>query len=100
MFMLTPIALGSWWAVPVFLLYFLILVWRILNEGKVLRRNLPGYYEYCKKIPYRFLLSGKFIPKTQATSSCEERVESREGYSASGRIRPLRIVLYYLDAFL
>jgi protein-S-isoprenylcysteine O-methyltransferase Ste14 len=55
MFLLTPIALGSWWAVPIFLLYIPILVWRILNEEKVLRRDLPGYYEYCKKMPYRLL---------------------------------------------
>jgi protein-S-isoprenylcysteine O-methyltransferase Ste14 len=33
MYLLTPIALGSWWAVPVFSLYIPILVWRILNEG-------------------------------------------------------------------
>jgi len=55
MFLLTPIALGSWWAVPIFLLYIPILVWRILNEEKVLLRDLPGYYEYCSKMPYRLL---------------------------------------------
>ena len=55
MFLLTPIALGSWWAVPIFLLYIPILVWRILNEEKVLRRDLPGYSEYCKKMPYRLV---------------------------------------------
>lgn len=55
MILLTPIALGSWWAVPVFLLYIPILVWRILNEEKVLLRDLPGYYEYCSNMPYRLL---------------------------------------------
>ncbi len=40
MFVLTPIALGSWWATPVFLLYIPILVWRILNEEKVLLKDL------------------------------------------------------------
>ena len=55
MFLLTPIALGSWRAVPIFLLYIPILVWRILNEEKVLQRDLPGYYEYCRKMPYRLL---------------------------------------------
>jgi protein-S-isoprenylcysteine O-methyltransferase Ste14 len=55
MLLLTPIALGSWWAVTVFLLYIPIMVWRIFNEEKVLLRDLPGYYEYCMKKPYRLL---------------------------------------------
>jgi len=55
MFLLTPIALGSWWGVPVFLLYIPIMVWRILNEEKVLLRDLPGYYEYCMNKHYRLL---------------------------------------------
>jgi len=55
MILLTPIALGSWWAVPFFLLYIPIYVWRILNEEKVLIRDLPGYLEYCQKRRYRLL---------------------------------------------
>jgi protein-S-isoprenylcysteine O-methyltransferase Ste14 len=55
MWLLTPLSLGSWWALPFFLLYIPILVWRILNEEKVLLRDLPGYYEYRIKRPYRLL---------------------------------------------
>jgi protein-S-isoprenylcysteine O-methyltransferase Ste14 len=55
MYLLTPIALGSWWAVPIFLSYIPILMWRIFNEEKVLLRDLPGYYEYCQKRRYRLL---------------------------------------------
>ena len=55
MYLLTPIALGSWWAVLVFSLYIPLLVWRILNEEKVLLRNLPGYYDYCQKMRYRLV---------------------------------------------
>lgn len=55
MFVLTPIALGSWWAIPVFLLYIPILAWRILNEEKVLLKDLPGYREYYQKTRYRLL---------------------------------------------
>jgi len=55
MYLLTPIALGSWWAVPVFALYIPILVWRIYSEEKVLLRDLPGYNEYCQKRRYRLL---------------------------------------------
>jgi protein-S-isoprenylcysteine O-methyltransferase Ste14 len=55
MFLLTPIALGSWLALPVFFLYIPIIIFRILNEEKVLRRGLPGYSEYCKKRRYRLI---------------------------------------------
>lgn len=53
--LLTPVALGSWWAVPVFSLYIPVLIWRIFNEERVLLRDLPGYREYCMKIPYRLV---------------------------------------------
>jgi protein-S-isoprenylcysteine O-methyltransferase Ste14 len=55
MYLLTPIALGSWWAVTIFSLYIPLLIWRILNEEKVLMRDLPGYYEYCQERRYRLL---------------------------------------------
>ncbi len=55
MFLLTPIALGSWRTEPVFLLYIPIIVWRIAGEEKMLRRDLPGYDAYCRKMPYRLL---------------------------------------------
>ncbi len=53
MIVLTPIALGSWRAIPVFLIYIPILTWRILSEEKVLLRDLAGYREYCLKKRYR-----------------------------------------------
>jgi protein-S-isoprenylcysteine O-methyltransferase Ste14 len=55
MYILTPIALGSWWAVLIFSLYIPLLVWRILNEEKVLLRDLPGYHDYCQKMRYRLV---------------------------------------------
>jgi len=55
MYLLTPIALGSWWAVPIFSLNILIFIWRIQNEEKILLRDLPGYYEYCQERHYRLL---------------------------------------------
>jgi protein-S-isoprenylcysteine O-methyltransferase Ste14 len=47
MYLMTPTALGSWLAVPVFSLYAPIMVWRIIAEEKVLLKDLPGYYQYC-----------------------------------------------------
>jgi len=55
LYLATPIALGSYVAVLPFLLLVPILVFRILNEEEVLRRELPGYKEYCKKVRYRLI---------------------------------------------
>jgi protein-S-isoprenylcysteine O-methyltransferase Ste14 len=55
MCLLSSIALGSWWAVPIFSLYIPLLVWRILYEEKVLLRDLPGYYDYRQKMRYRLV---------------------------------------------
>jgi len=55
MYVATPIALGSYWALPPFLFIIPIFIYRILNEEEVLRRELPGYIEYCKKTRYRLL---------------------------------------------
>ncbi len=55
MYILTPIALGSLWAIPIFSLNIPIFIWRISNEEKVLLRDLPGYYEYCQERRYRLL---------------------------------------------
>ena len=50
-----PLALGSFVAVPVFALAMPLLVFRLLNEEKILRRELPGYAEYCQRTPYRLI---------------------------------------------
>ncbi|MFH1285150.1 MAG: isoprenylcysteine carboxylmethyltransferase family protein [Candidatus Micrarchaeota archaeon] len=55
MYSATPIALGSYIALPFFLLLIPFIVLRILNEEEVLRRDLPGYSEYCQKTRYRLL---------------------------------------------
>lgn len=55
MFMLAPIALGSYWGLlPMATIPFAI-VFRILNEEAVLIRELPGYREYCQKTKYRLI---------------------------------------------
>jgi len=55
MFLFTPIALGSYWALIPFLFIPALLVLRILNEEKVLSDQLQGYKEYCQKTRYRLL---------------------------------------------
>lgn len=55
MYLAVPIALGSYVALPIFALYIPVLVFRILNEEEVLRKELPGYKEYCQKTRYRLI---------------------------------------------
>jgi protein-S-isoprenylcysteine O-methyltransferase Ste14 len=51
----TPIALGSWWTLLLFPVLIPILVVRILNEEKLLARDLPGYVEYTQTVRYRLI---------------------------------------------
>ena len=55
MYLATPVALGSWWALLPALLIVPILIARILNEEKVLVENLPGYRAYTQKTHYRLI---------------------------------------------
>lgn len=55
MFMFTPLALGSVFALLAFIPLPFLLVLRILNEEKVLLRDLEGYREYCLKTKYRLI---------------------------------------------
>ena len=50
-----PMALGSFIALPVAALIAPIIALRLLNEEKFLCRELPGYVEYCRRIPYRLI---------------------------------------------
>jgi protein-S-isoprenylcysteine O-methyltransferase Ste14 len=55
MYLATPVALGSWWALLPALLIVPILIARIVNEEKVLTENLPGYRAYTQKTRYRLV---------------------------------------------
>jgi len=55
MYLATPIALGSYVAIWPFLLMIPLLVYRIRNEEKVLKKGLDGYQEYCRKVKYRLV---------------------------------------------
>ena len=50
-----PLALGSYFALPAFLLVIPLIVLRLLNEEKVLRQELPGYSEYCLRTRFRLV---------------------------------------------
>lgn len=50
-----PLALGSMWGLAVLALVLPGLMWRILDEEKLLKKELPGYTEYLQKVRYRLL---------------------------------------------
>ncbi len=51
----TPFALGSLVTFPVFCLIIPILAFRILNEETFLKKELPGYAEYCRQVRWRLI---------------------------------------------
>jgi len=54
-----PLALGSWWGLLAFAFGVPVLVWRILDEERLLKRDLPGYAEYTQRMRFR-LIPGLF----------------------------------------
>lgn len=55
MYIASPVALGSFWALIPAVFIVPLLVARLRNEEQVLRRDLPGYEEYTHKVKYRLL---------------------------------------------
>jgi protein-S-isoprenylcysteine O-methyltransferase Ste14 len=53
-----PIALGSWWGLLVLVAMMPALLWRLIDGEKFLEKNLQGYVEYQKKVPYRLVPLG------------------------------------------
>src|SRR5262249_51966981 len=49
------LALGSWWALAFLPFTILVLIWRILDEEQLLKRDLPGYTEYTHSMRYRLV---------------------------------------------
>jgi len=56
LFLAIPVVLGSWWALLCFVPYLPMLAVRILNEEKLLSRELVGYADYQKRVKYRLIL--------------------------------------------
>lgn len=50
-----PPALGSLFGFAAVPLIGLVIIWRLLHEEKILRRELPGYTEYCGRTVYRLV---------------------------------------------
>jgi protein-S-isoprenylcysteine O-methyltransferase Ste14 len=50
-----PIALGSWWGVLVLIAILPALAWRLLDEERVLLRDLEGYADYRRRVRFRLI---------------------------------------------
>jgi protein-S-isoprenylcysteine O-methyltransferase Ste14 len=51
----TPLALGSYWGFLALAAMMPFLIWRLVDEEKVLARNLPGYTEYQQRVRHRLV---------------------------------------------
>jgi protein-S-isoprenylcysteine O-methyltransferase Ste14 len=51
----TPLALGSWWGLAMFIPMVVTIAWRARDEERFLRRNLCGYEDYCRTVRYRLV---------------------------------------------
>ncbi len=51
----TPLALGSWYGLWLFVLLAIVIIARLLDEEKFLTENLSGYTEYCSKVHDRLI---------------------------------------------
>ena len=50
-----PLALGSWWSLALILPLVPVLLWRLLDEEKILQRDLPGYTDYMRRVRARLV---------------------------------------------
>jgi protein-S-isoprenylcysteine O-methyltransferase Ste14 len=51
----TPLALGSWWALLMFIPMVSTILWRVREEERFLLENLSCYKEYCQIVRYRLV---------------------------------------------
>jgi protein-S-isoprenylcysteine O-methyltransferase Ste14 len=51
----TPLALRSWWGLVPVAVMTLALVWRLIDEERLLVLDLPGYQDYRGRVRYRLI---------------------------------------------
>lgn len=55
LFLMTPMVLGSWYALIAFAFYPAVIVIRLKDEEDFLKCELPGYGDYTQKVKYRLI---------------------------------------------
>jgi len=51
----TPLALGSYWGFLALIVILPFLLWRLLDEERLLTRDLPGYAAYRRRVRHRLV---------------------------------------------
>jgi protein-S-isoprenylcysteine O-methyltransferase Ste14 len=51
----TPLALGSYWGLLALAVMMPALIWRLLDEERILTRDLPGYAAYRRRVRHRLV---------------------------------------------
>ena len=51
----TPLALGSYWGLLAFVFMVPLLIWRLVDEERMLVRELPGYGAYRERVRHRLV---------------------------------------------
>jgi protein-S-isoprenylcysteine O-methyltransferase Ste14 len=51
----TPLALGSWWGLVMFIPMIFTIAWRARDEERFLLKNLSGYEQYWQTVRYRLV---------------------------------------------
>jgi protein-S-isoprenylcysteine O-methyltransferase Ste14 len=51
----TPLALGSYWGLLALAFMLPFLFWRLIDEERLLARDLPGYTDYQQRVRYRLV---------------------------------------------
>jgi len=51
----TPLALGSYWGLLPFVALIPLIIWRLIDEEKLLTKELPGYRQYQQRVRYRLV---------------------------------------------
>ena len=49
------LALGSWLTICLVSLILPLLIWRLLDEERILRRDLSGYNDYARHVRHRLI---------------------------------------------
>jgi protein-S-isoprenylcysteine O-methyltransferase Ste14 len=50
-----PLALASYWGYLALAAMMPFLLWRLLDEERILGRDLPGYADYRRRVRYRLV---------------------------------------------
>ncbi|CAM2145181.1 Protein-S-isoprenylcysteine O-methyltransferase Ste14 [Pararobbsia alpina] len=51
----SPLTLGSWLGIAVFAVVVPTLIWRLLDEERLLKQTLAGYSAYCEQVRWRLI---------------------------------------------